>query len=128
MQGDDRLTSYTSYISNGSPPVTKDGSNSEGLDPSYKSVQENHCLGCSQSSPELVCMSPDPIPQELRRAVVTGRSVNREWLTPTLRSNTGTACMSIVCQGEDGDKESDDEDSKKRKRKTMDRLVSDCQL
>ena len=49
-------------------------------------------------------------------------------LTPTLHSNTGTTCMSIVCQGEDGHKDSDAEDSNDRKRKVMDRLVSGWQL
>ena len=50
------------------------------------------------------------------------------WSTLTLCSNTGTACMGAVCHDEDGDKDSDDEDPKKRNRKGMDRLVSECQL
>ena len=100
----------------------------EGINPSCQSVQENPCLGGSQSSHEVVCMHLKPIPQELRKAIVTGQYANREWLTLTLRSNTGTVCMSVVCHGEDGDKDSDDEDSKDWKRKAMDRLVSECQL
>ena len=92
--------------------------------------QENPCPGGMQlpQSPqmEVVCMQLKPVPQEFRRAMVIGHNANRKWLTAvSLQSNTViTAYNSAVCHGEDGDKDSDEEDSKERKRKAMDRIVS----
>ena len=104
------------------------GAIEEGTDPTCQSVQENPCAEGQSSQTEVVCTQLKPMPQEFRKAMVTGQGVNRERLTLTLCSNIGTVCMSVVCQGEDGDKDSDDEDSKDRKRKAMDRLVSEWQL
>ena len=100
----------------------------ECADPSYK--QENPFPGgtAAVQSPqtEVVGIQLKPLPQELRRAVVTGHKQNRKWLTAfSLQSDTVFAVYSgAVCHGEDGDKDSDDDDSKERKKKAMDRIVS----
>ena len=96
----------------------------------YKSVQENPSPGIRQFAlTDAVCMQLMPMPQELRKTMVTGQHVSREWLPHSLRSMTAvTTGMSVVCHVEDGDKDSDDEDSKERKRKAMDCLVSGWQL
>lgn len=92
-----------------------------------KSVQENPCPGGSHiPQMEMVCMQFKPMSQQLRRAMVTGQDVNREWLT--ISNTVSTTYKGSVCQGEDSDKESDEENSEKRKRKAMDRLVSEGQL
>ena len=104
---------------------TENGAVKIGNDLMCQSVQENPTTEGNQfAQTEVVCMQMTPMPQELRKAMVTGQGVNREWLTLSLYSNASvTTCISVVGQGEDDDKDSDD-DSKERKRKAMDRLVS----
>lgn len=96
--------------------------------PSFKGVQGNPCSMQLSQSPQVneLCMEFKPVPQELRRAMVTGNDLNKQWLTAvSLQSAVVVlACKDAVSHVNNGNQDDDEEDSKERKKKAMDRIVS----